>query len=149
MFRRAAAEDVPALVRLVNEAYVVEREFIACDRTTEDEVRGMLTRGDFLTTQDRSGCVYVELRGERAYFGMLAVAPARQKTGLGGRLVAAAEEHARAAGCRIMDIRVVDLRQDLFPFYRRLGYVETGSAPFEDPVLVATGAVHRDVQVAG
>jgi hypothetical protein len=32
-----------------------------------------------------------------------------------------------------VDISVVDLRTELPPFYRRLGYVETGTAPFPDP----------------
>jgi hypothetical protein len=29
-----------------------------------------------------------------------------------------------------MDLRIVNLRADLPPFYRRLGYVETGTEPF-------------------
>ena len=31
-----------------------------------------------------------------------------------------------------MEIHVVDLRQELPPIYRRLGYVEVGTEPFPD-----------------
>jgi GNAT superfamily N-acetyltransferase len=58
------------------------------------------------------------------------VDPARQHRGLGRRLIDEAENHARAGGCRIMDLRIVSVREELPPFYRRLGYVETGTAPF-------------------
>ena len=57
----------------------------------------------------------------RAYFGMLAVAPAAQGRGLGRALIEAAEAHARREGAGAMDIRVVSLRTELFPFYRRFG----------------------------
>jgi predicted N-acetyltransferase YhbS len=62
--------------------------------------------------------------------GFLAVDPERQHRGLGRRLVEEAENHARASGCRAMDIHIVSLRVELPPFYRRLGYVETGTEPF-------------------
>jgi GNAT superfamily N-acetyltransferase len=59
--------------------------------------------------------------------------PAQHGKGLGRTLVEAAEARFRRAGCRAVDISVVDLRTELPPFYRRLGYVETGTAPFPDP----------------
>jgi hypothetical protein len=45
-------------------------------------------------------------------------------------MVEEAESYARAAGCEFMDLRIVNLRTELPPFYRRLGYVETGTEPF-------------------
>lgn len=33
-----------------------------------------------------------------------------------------------------MDLRIVNLREELPPFYRRLGYVETGTAPFQEEI---------------
>jgi GNAT superfamily N-acetyltransferase len=81
---------------------------------------------------DLAGAVYVEIRGHRGYFGLLSVDPGRQKQGLGRALVAAAEGHCREAGCRDMDLDVVNLRQELPAFYSALGYRAVGTAPFPD-----------------
>jgi len=43
--------------------------------------------------------------------------------------MAAAEEFAREMGSHHMDLTVVNLRTELPPFYRKLGYVEDGTAP--------------------
>jgi GNAT superfamily N-acetyltransferase len=93
----------------------------------------MTRRGKFMLAEDGGAmiaCVYVELREKRGYFGLLGVDPSRQGQGLGRKMVKAAEDYARAAGCKFMDLRIVDLRAELPPFYRRLGYVETGTEPF-------------------
>ena len=79
-----------------------------------------------------AGCVYVVIHGETGYFGMLSIDPARQGQGLGRQLIAAAEAHCRNAGCRQMELEVVNLRTELPPFYRRFGYAETGTRPFPD-----------------
>ena len=91
---------------------------------------GDVCRGCSLVAGDMAGCVYVELRGERAYFGLLSVDPARQKGGVGRELIAAAEEYAREHGCAVMDIRIVNLRAELPAFYGRLGYAEAGTEEF-------------------
>jgi GNAT superfamily N-acetyltransferase len=133
--RRATAADAPAITGLVNRAYVVERFFIDGDRTTLQEVSGMMARGLFLVGEIDGtpvAVVYVEVRGGRGYFGLLSVEPSRQGQGLGRLLVDEAEAYCRAAGCQAMDIHVVDLRSELPPFYRRLGYNEVGSQPFPD-----------------
>jgi GNAT superfamily N-acetyltransferase len=135
--RVAAPADVASLAALITLAYRVEDFFVDGDRTTDMDVRSKMDRGGFLVLEDGrgalAGCVYVELRGTRGYFGMLAIDPARQRQGLGARLVAAAEDHCRRAGCREMEIEVANLRRELPPYYRRLGYVECGTRPFPDP----------------
>jgi GNAT superfamily N-acetyltransferase len=135
--RWADAEDVLAITRLINAAFGVERFFIDGDRTSAAEIHRMLIQGGFLLAEDDAfrlyGCVYVERRGgrhERGYFGMLAVDPERQRGGIGRGLIAAAEDQCRACGCTVMEIQVVNLRAELPPLYRRLGYTETGTAPF-------------------
>ena len=119
----------------MNAAFKVERFFVDGDRTDLSEISSMLRKGRFLLAEEDGrllGSVYVEIRGERGYFGLLAIDPARQRAGLGRRLVAEAEAEALATGCRAMDIQVVNLRLELPPFYRRLGYVEIGTAPFPE-----------------
>ncbi len=64
---------------------------------------------------------------------MLSVHPARQGEGLARRLVVAAEDWARAAGCTHMDLHVLSQRQELPAFYRHLGYADNGTLPFDEP----------------
>jgi len=134
-FRAAGPADVAPIAALVNEAYAVEAFFVRGPRIEEDDVRQHLETGGFLLadqTRGLAGCVYVEVRGPRGYFGLLSVAPSGQGRGLGRRLVAAAEQRLRAAGCREVEILVVNLRTELLSFYGRLGYVEAGTAPFPE-----------------
>jgi len=74
--------------------------------------------------------VFVELRGDRGYFGMLSVDPAHQKKGLSRLLIDDVEARCRTAGCTALDIQVVNLREELPAFYAMLGFVPTGTAPF-------------------
>ncbi len=132
-FRFASDGDAPAVAALVNQAFQVEKFFKVGERTDEAEVRAHLGSGRFLLLEDErglAGCLYVELRGEHGYLGMLAVPPDRQRQGLGMRLMAAGEEFCREMGCRFADITVVDLRTELPPLYERRGYRVTGTAPF-------------------
>jgi predicted N-acetyltransferase YhbS len=131
--RTAQLDDAENIARLVNAAFRPERFFIAADRTNPEKVRALMQKGKFLLTEDAgvlTGCVYMELRDERGYFGLLAVDPESQRSGLGSRLVAASEEYCRAAGCCFMDLTIVNLRSELPAFYHRLGYVESGTLPF-------------------
>ncbi len=132
-FRFAESPDTHRIVALINAAFRVERFFIERDRTDPDSIRRYMRTGKFLLAEDDAGlagCVYVELRGERGYFGLLAVDPPCQNSGLGRALVAEAENYFRHAGCRSSDLRIVNLRAELPAFYRLLGYVETATEPF-------------------
>ena len=131
--RTALTADIATIVRLVNTAFLVERFFIERDRTNPEMVRQLMEKGKFLLAEDGPtplACIYVELRGTRGYFGMLSVDPDHQRKGLGRLLVAAAEQVFREAGCRFSDLRIVSARTDLLPYYRSLGYAETGTAPY-------------------
>ena len=134
----ALSADIPALVKLINAAFVVEQFVFEGNRIDPKETRAFMETGKFLVAEDAAGfvaCVYLEIRDGRGYLGLLAVDPARQGTGLGRRLVAAAEDHFRASGCVAVDLRVISQRTPLPPFYRGLGYEEIGTAPFSPSLL--------------
>jgi predicted N-acetyltransferase YhbS len=139
--RVAASGDAEAIARLVNEAFRLERLiFTTEDRTNPEEVRSMMSKGEFLLAEDGAalvGCVYLEPRGERFYLGLLSVEPARRRSGLGTWLMTVAEDRCRAAGARGVDIQIVNLRKELPDYYHRLGYVETGTAPFPAHVKIS------------
>src|SRR6185503_4133096 len=121
--RDAGPSDVAAVTGLINRAFLVESFFVLGGRTREAEIAHLLETGTFvLAEEDRRlvACVYVEVRGDRGYFGMLSVEPSRQGAGLGRLLVADAEDRCRRRGCREMEILVVDLRRELPPLYRKL-----------------------------
>jgi N-acetylglutamate synthase-like GNAT family acetyltransferase len=131
--RIAEPADAAAIARLVNDAFRSERFFIDTDRTDPDKVAALLQKGKFLMLLEDgvlAGCVYTELRGERGYFGLLAVDPQRQRSGIGASLIAAAEQHCRSAGCQFMDLTFVNMRQELPGYYQRFGYIESGILPF-------------------
>ena len=131
--RVATEEDVEPLARLINAAFVVEQPFIEGERINPAGVRAYMEKGKFLVMEDPTGlagCVYVELRGERGYLGLLGIEPRRQGTGLGRKLMDAAENHFRVKGCRAIDLRIISPRTPLPEFYAHLGYEQTGTAPF-------------------
>lgn len=133
--RDARPEDAEGVARLINVAFLVERFFIDRDRTDPAMIRTLMENGKFLLREDGAalvGSIYVELREERGYFGMLAIDPARQQMGIGHQLVNAAEKYFRDAGCRFSDLKIVSVRPELYTLYRRWGYLETATAPYDD-----------------
>ena len=149
--RTAGPQEAAALAGLINAAFVVEAFFKIGDRTSADEIAVLMEAGgEFLVleglprrrgeaakagtlTETLTGCVYLKCSGERAYFGMLSIDPTSQRQGAGRRLVGAVESRARERGCRHMDLHLVNLREELFPYYHRLGYAESGTLPFSEP----------------
>jgi GNAT superfamily N-acetyltransferase len=130
--REAGPADVDALTRLINAAFAVEQIAIEGDRVDPAKVRGYMELGKFLLLEDAVtllGCAYVELRGRRGYVGLLSVTPTLQGKGLGRRLMIAAEEYARGAGCDAVDLRVISARAELLTFYGKLGYTAKGTSP--------------------
>jgi len=134
--RLADISEAPEVMRVINAAFKpAESFFVDGDRISLEETREHFADGVFLVTEDLSGVVWVELREPRAYFGLLSVDPSRQGSGVGKKLIAAAEAYAREHACAHMDIHVVNLRTELPPFYRALGYAETGTEEFHgEPV---------------
>ena len=134
--RAASVSEAPELVSLINAAFRVEKFFVESERITLEEVQAFFTKGSFLVAEESglAACVYVERRGPRGYFGLLSVDPSRQKNGMGRKLVDAAEQFCREMGCDVMDLQIVNLREELPAFYHHLGYRESGTAPWPEGV---------------
>lgn len=112
-------------MRIINRAFEVELRFFDKPRIDAAETKKHLEKGTFLVAESDgrlAGSNYVELRGNIGYFGLLSVDPDFQGRGLGRILVDQAEEFAAQAGCSRMQIRVLNHRTELPPFYRKLGY---------------------------
>ena len=137
--RTATADDVPRIVALLNAAFAMERDFIDKDRTSAPEIQRYMTTGTFFVVDGDantlSSCMYLEQRAERLYLGMLAINPLQQGRGFGRQMMAAAERQAVSLGCNAIDIRIVNRRTELPPFYRALGFVDNGTEPLEEPLL--------------
>ena len=125
-YRRANETDAEALVPLINRAFAVELQFFDTERIDLAETLEHLKKGTFFLAEEDgrlAGCNYVELRGNAGYFGLLSVDPAFQGQGLGRILVDQAENFCCEAGCSLMQIRVLNHRTELPPFYEKLGYI--------------------------
>jgi GNAT superfamily N-acetyltransferase len=141
--RVAKSADVQRAVAVVNAAFAVET-FLEGQRTDESQFTNMMRKGSFLVAEDDSGqmlaAVYIELRGDCGYFGMLAVNPSWQGSGLGRIMVEAAERYCFRHGCKRMEITVLSLRPELLPFYRKFGYREIGTEKFQPSRPLKDGA---------
>ncbi len=145
----ASPSDAPALKALLEAAYRGdsarrgwdhEADILDDERLAPGEIEAMLADPAVTILTARAeesliGCVAVTVKNAAlAYLGMLSVAPDLQSSGLGRRLLDAAEEHARTLGLAAMEITVIDSRDALIAWYERRGYVRTGETrPF--PVL--------------
>lgn len=146
VFRSATAEDVPALVALIQSAYrgedsragwTTEADLLRGRRTDPDGVLAVITTaGSRLVAVESAGelvaCCQLENRGDHAYFGMFAVRPTLQGAGLGKLIIAEAERFAHEEwGVAEMHMTVISVREDLIAWYVRRGYARTGrTSPF-------------------
>jgi predicted N-acetyltransferase YhbS len=124
-YRIATAPDAEVLVRLINRAFAMELKYFSTERIDLSGVLEHMKKGTIMVAEETGellGCVYLELRGELSYFGLLAVDPDHQGRRIGLKLIDIAESSGRDAGCAVMQIRILHLRTELPPFYEKLGY---------------------------
>jgi N-acetylglutamate synthase-like GNAT family acetyltransferase len=134
--RSATEQDAEGVARLINVAFLAERFFIERDRTNPATVRSLMRDGKFLLAEEGGqllGCVHYELHGDRGYFGMLSIEPSRQGQGIGRQLVNAVEKYFCDSQCKFSDLKIVNVRTELHDLYHRWGYVDTGTAVYDDP----------------
>ncbi|AMR33820.1 GCN5 family acetyltransferase [Mucilaginibacter sp. PAMC 26640] len=138
---RATLADVPELNALVNASYrgetslkgwTTEANLIDGQRIDPASLTEQINDPNAVilkNTNDEgqiTGCVYLQDRGAKLYLGMLTVSPALQANGLGKLLLAAAEDHARSTGCKLISMTVITTRYELLNYYERRGYQKTG-----------------------
>lgn len=133
--RTATPADAGAIVALVNDAFEVEADTLTGERIDLPDVMDRLERGAFLVCDGEGGgldgCVYVELRGDTGYLGLVSVASSRQSLGLGRGLMAVGESWLRKAGCCVCQLWVLSTRPELSAWYARMGYRLVRTEPFE------------------
>ena len=146
----AVPEDVPVITALLNSAYrgetsrqgwTTEAGLIAGDtRTNESEVASLMNPPEsvFVKYTDESiiGCVNLQQRQNKIYLGMLSVSPGLQGSGVGKKLLGAAEEYAAYYNCPIIYMTVISVREELINWYKRHGYADLGQRkPFEEDAV--------------
>eukprot|EP00048_Salpingoeca_helianthica_P017464 m.237358 g.237358 ORF g.237358 m.237358 type:complete len:181 (-) comp21085_c0_seq1:23-565(-) len=159
--RLLAKSDYPAVIRIVNQAFMVDAFFkkpefhnrldavgSQLDELLAQPGHTVLVAHETQGEQSVVGCIHVHWykEGEHPHgaFGMLSVSSDREKAGIGKQLVRAAEEKIRSelAGIQntYIEIPVINLRPELIPWYERQGYNKTGEVlPFEAPHILADG----------
>lgn len=145
LFRAATADDVDAIVALVESAYrgeasragwTTEADLLDGRRTGPDDVlaclgpgRSMVLLGerDAAAGRDLLACAHVAEEDGVGYFGMFSVRPALQGGGIGKAMLAEAERVVHGEWrLPAMRMTVIDVRDELIAFYQRRGYRRTG-----------------------
>lgn len=137
--RPATIEDLNAIVTITNRAFLCEQFCVTGDRTDVADISQRFEIGKFFVVDDPEsqyrllGSVFCSIENSRGYLGLLSVDPDAQGQGHSRLLVAAVEQYCRAAGCNFLDITVVNVRDELFPFYAKLGFAAFDLVPFPVP----------------
>ena len=140
-FRDAQALDIPAIVTLVQSAYrgeasragwTTEADVLDGQRIDPQGVADCIRLDDSVVLLAEAGgallaCAHVARVDGEGYFGMFAVRPDQQGSGIGSKLLAEAERRVREGwNCDHMGMTVIDLREELIAWYQRRGYARTG-----------------------
>ena len=145
---KAILNDVPGLALLVNTAYrgkesqkgwATEAHLLDGLRIDEETLTGYFNDKDttILKYENKAGqleaCVYLQIRGDKVYLGMLSVLPTLQDKGIGRQLLQACESFAKENNCHAIFMTVISSRHELLNWYERRGYKRTGEVlPFHE-----------------
>lgn len=137
----ADEKDIPLLVSLMDGAYRGEHSkqgwtseadlFSGERRTDEATVSRIMNKPGavFLKYLDEQGiiegCVLLHKKQDKLYLGMFSVSPSAQGKGIGKKILAAADDHARKQGCSLIYMTVITVREELIAWYERNGYKRT------------------------
>ena len=140
MITKANLQDIPALNILINSAYrgetskkgwTTEANLLEGKRTNEEELTETIlnpknTILKYTENDQIIGSVLLVEKEHQLYLGMLTVSPELQNSGIGKKMLAEAENHAKALGLSSIIMTVISVREELIAWYKRHGYVDTG-----------------------
>jgi len=122
--RPATRADIDVLVPMINAAYdLTEHHVFPGSRRCDRQEIGELIGGMVVAELDGriAACVHIDVGGDPAHYGLLAVDVALHRSGLGSLLADHAEAAARASGAEAVRIETVK-QAGLVPFYERRGF---------------------------
>ncbi len=154
MITKASLNDISGLNILINSAYrgetskkgwTTEANLLEGSRTDAAELAEILEnpKNTLLKYTDQGviiGTVLLIEKETQLYLGMLTVSPELQNSGLGKKLLQAAENHALALGLNRIVMTVISVRAELIAWYERQGYVDTGARE-AFPLIHAEGII--------
>ena len=145
-FRRASTEDINAIVELVTSAYrgeasragwTTEADLLDGARIDPEVLRADLRRDRSIVLLAAApgeaagalpACAHVAAEDGGGYFGMFAVRPGLQGSGIGAAVLAESERIVRDEwGLPLMRMSVIEQRDELIAWYQRRGYRRTGT----------------------
>ncbi len=153
-------EDIPELVLLVNSAYrgdssrkgwTTEADLLDGIRTDANTLLDQINQSGqkIIKASDEShhiiGCVSLQEKKDKLYLGMLTVKPDIQTTGIGKKLLSAAEDYAKKNNIFCIEMTVISVRQELIAWYQRRGYQLTGEIR-EFPTDTKFGIKKQDLE---
>lgn len=146
--REARFPEADRVASLVNDAYgrtstpsgwTSEDDILEGPRIKAADVEELLAReGSQLLAAETDGeivgCVHLQRIDEEACeLGLLSVRADEQDQGLGQRILAAGETHARERGADRIVLKVLTVREELIAWYERRGYEPTGETERFEP----------------
>jgi len=147
--RCADVERRGDILRLVHAAFGRLSPPSGALNETIDDVAARFAAGPVLIAEANGeliGSVYCTIKGDGLYLTRMAVAPARQKQGVGRALLKAAEDEARRLGARKLTLRVRLNLPDNRAYFERAGFTVTGQG--QDPGRPPYEAMERPLAPA-
>ena len=140
MIKIAELKDVEEITHLVNSAYrgehskngwTTEADFFEGIRTNVEKLQETMNNPatfflKYMENGEIKACVLLENQKTALYLGMLTVSPFLQGSGIGKKLLAAAESKAKELGLPKIFMTVISIRHELIAWYERKGYKSTG-----------------------
>lgn len=147
---RAILSDLSNICLLANKAYrgdearkgwTFETDFIEGDKRTDENDLFFLFSNEkaifLIAKNDKeviTGSVYLEVKNENLYMGMLSVEPTLQGNGIGKLLVTNAIQYGQSLGLEKIQIQVIHRRTELILWYEKLGFIMSDKIlPFDIP----------------